>query len=379
MDRAALSPGVLWALRWLLAWLAVGLALVWPGWPWWLLMALTLVAEPLAWAWAGRVEEDDQVPRRKTAALLAGALWLASLGGGAVLGAWVSGPMGVPWSVRLGWWVLAVIGGWLIAQGPARGPAWAVGVAALSAAVYGSAFFAGAALGQGAWATFWAALHGSVLALLWGWAVSAATWSARQMAPLSQPWMLAVLFFVATVALAGFAFVGETPLMAAARLPGVSQPTPSPYPELARTLTAIAEGNQAEAQAPSPEPSPTPQPSPSPTPAATETPTPTVPAASPTPAWMNWPTPTPLPTWPPPPVQTGYGVVRAPEAWGGAAIRKEPGMEFDVLLYVPNGTILKVIKYRVVPPQVWLKVRNLEETWEGWILSDLVQVATPSP
>ncbi len=376
MDRAALSPGMLWALRWPLAWLAVGLALVWPGWPWWLLMALTLVAEPLAWAWAGRTDEDD-VPSRQTAILLAAAFWFASLGGGAVLGAWVNGLMGAPWSVRLGWWVLAVIGGWLIAQGPARGPGWTAGVAALSAAVYGSAFLAGAALGQGAWGVFWAALHGSVLALLWGWAVSAATWSARQMAPLSQPWMLAALFFVATVALAGFAFVGETPLMAAAQLPGVSQPTPSPYPDLARTLTAIAQGALTETQAPPP--SPTPQPSPSPTPAPTETPTPTMAAVSPTPEWMNWPTPTPLPTWPPPPVQTGYGVVRAPEDWGGAAIRAEPGLEFDVLRYVPNGTMLKVFRYRVVPPHVWLKVRDLEETWEGWILSDLVEVATPSP
>ncbi|NPA27218.1 MAG: SH3 domain-containing protein [Chloroflexi bacterium] len=378
MDRAETSPVLVWGLRWFLAWLAAGIALVWPGWPWWILIALTLLAEPLAWAYRGG-EASDKGITRTTAIAGAAALWLASLGGGAVLGFFAPQALPLPWSVRIGWWVLALVGGWLIAQGEPGQAKWTAGVVALSAAVFGSAFFAGAALGQGSWAVFWAALHGSILAFLWAWAVSAATWSAQQRPVLSQPWMLAVLFFVATLGLAGFAFTGSTPLLAAANLPGAAQPTPSPYPELARTLTAIAQGEGQEATTPAPSPTPAPSETPSPTPSPSPPPATPTETATPTPLFANWPTPTPLPTWPPPPVQTGYGVVKAPEAWGGAAIRMEPGLKYDVIRYVPNGTLLKVIKYRVVPPQVWLKVRDLQETWEGWILSDLVQVATPAP
>ena len=204
-------------------------------------------------------------------------------------------------------------------------------------------------------------------ALLWAWAMAAFVVYARQERRIAA-WGVSGLFFAATLSLAGLAWAAspaQRPHLATA----TADTMPTPRPALAATLTAVAQGAATPRISPSPGSTATATTQPSPTPTNTPTFEPTA-----------TPTPSPIPTFPPPPVYTGYGVVQVPPEWGqGAFVREAPRQEAPVVTVVVNGTLLKVLDYHTTGPQVWLKVRAPDATWEGWIISTALQAATPAP
>lgn len=105
----------------------------------------------------------------------------------------------------------------------------------------------------------------------------------------------------------------------------------------------------------------------------TATPTPTVPTATPSPTTTPTSTLTPKPT----PV---YGVIAAPEEWGGAIIRTEPTSDSPGKTY-SNGWLLEILDPSPAIDDIgrnWIFVR-LEDGLEGWVLESAIQVATPAP
>ncbi|MBC8332130.1 MAG: DUF389 domain-containing protein [Anaerolineae bacterium] len=132
---------------------------------------------------------------------------------------------------------------------------------------------------------------------------------------------------------------------------------------------------------------PTARPSKTPTPSLTFTPTlsPTI-TETPPPATVTLHvtltasiTPSPTITLPPSPTPV-YARVNAPEEYGGAILRSEPGFDGRALTSFLNGTLIELLSD--VPAEAdnrrWLNVR-LPGGPEGWMLQSVISVATPVP
>lgn len=116
---------------------------------------------------------------------------------------------------------------------------------------------------------------------------------------------------------------------------------------------------------------------PSTTPTITETPIPptvTLPATW-TPSITLTPSETPVPS--PTPV---YALVTAPEEYGGAIIRNEPGYDSVSLTSALNGTLIIILDDNPVEAGsvLWMHVR-LPDGPEGWMLESAITIATPVP
>ncbi len=357
---SSVAAGLRVAARSVAAALLVGWAGATGAWPAWFLAA--------AWVpWRAGLAGPAQPATRGRDALVA----LAALATGAVWGLVLRAP-GPVWD-RAAYVAVAWLAVWSGARQGRRADALAqaglavAGLAPLSALGWALARWDA----QAVQAAVWAALS----ALLWAWAGAVFVAYARDR---QRPaWQVSALFFVATLSLAGLAWAAPNAFGSVATPEAAPRAAPTPHPALAATLTAVAQAATAPTARPSPSPTATAAAEPSPTP----TPTPAAPTATPTPATPTaTPTATPYPTFPPPPVYTGLGVVQVPEAWGqGAFVRNAPRDDAKVVAVVPNGTLLKVLGYRTVGIQIWLKVRALDATWEGWIISTALQVATPAP
>lgn len=107
----------------------------------------------------------------------------------------------------------------------------------------------------------------------------------------------------------------------------------------------------------------------------TNTPTPTVPTPTPTPTRTQTSTPTLTPT----PI---FAEISVPEEYQVAAIREEPSLESEILTFLPNGTLIEIIDPTPILGDQgwrWVKVRIINENQEGWIVENLLLVATPRP
>jgi len=116
---------------------------------------------------------------------------------------------------------------------------------------------------------------------------------------------------------------------------------------------------------------------PSITPTPSETPIPptvTLPATW-TPSITLTPSETPIPS--PTPV---YALVTAPEEYGGAIIRREPGYESVSLTSALNGTLIIILEDNPVDVDstLWYHVR-IPDGPEGWMLESAITIATPVP
>ncbi len=132
---------------------------------------------------------------------------------------------------------------------------------------------------------------------------------------------------------------------------------------------------------------PTALPSQTPTPTQTFTPTLTLTASqTPIPPTITLPatltasiTPSPTITVPPSPTPV-YARVNAPEEYGGAILRAEPGFGSRSITSFLNGTLIEILSD--VPTQadgvLWLNVR-LPGGPEGWMLQSTIAIATPAP
>jgi MFS family permease len=113
-------------------------------------------------------------------------------------------------------------------------------------------------------------------------------------------------------------------------------------------------------------------------PTATATPVPptATPTLTPTPTLTSTPTftvsPTPIPV---------YALVDTSVEAGGAYLRADPGFDGKAILPVlPNGTLLLVLPDSVEKDgYTWLHVIVVADNRVGWILNNLITVATPEP
>ncbi|MDX1437043.1 MAG: DUF389 domain-containing protein [Anaerolineales bacterium] len=135
---------------------------------------------------------------------------------------------------------------------------------------------------------------------------------------------------------------------------------------------------QQVAALPTRTPTPTLFNSPTPTPTLTATPvpptiTPTVtlsPTLEPTATLTITPSPTPV-----------LAFVEAPPEFRGILMRAEPGFAGTVLTTLANGTLIQILSDTPleVDNQLWVLVKDLERDIEGWVVQNLLVVATPSP
>jgi len=109
----------------------------------------------------------------------------------------------------------------------------------------------------------------------------------------------------------------------------------------------------------------------------TATPTPTVPTPT------NTPLPSPTATLTPKPTPF-YGEVSVSEEFAGAYIRQQPTLDSPILTALINGSLVEIID---PSPEIdedgrsWLHIRyqDAEGEGEGWVLENLIQIATPVP
>lgn len=151
-------------------------------------------------------------------------------------------------------------------------------------------------------------------------------------------------------------------------------------PEAAAPIPATPAPIHSPSETPSPEAtsaaaySVTPRPSPSSTPRiATSTPSPTR-----TPTETRTPTVTPTSTMTPEPTPV-YARIAA-ERGGGAYLRREP--EGLVILTLANGDIVEILPDTVEKNgTLWIHVlaRRGNDTYEGWMIQEVLETATPSP
>jgi len=132
-------------------------------------------------------------------------------------------------------------------------------------------------------------------------------------------------------------------------------PTPFPTPSTTPTLTLSPTLTSTTTLTPIP---------PSLTPTDTLTPSPTLPST-------NTPSPSPTPV---------YAIISAPEEFGGANVRAEPGFQAEFITSVLNGTLVQILSDSPVEEDnvTWLQV-SLPNGVEGWILESALLVATPAP
>ena len=123
-----------------------------------------------------------------------------------------------------------------------------------------------------------------------------------------------------------------------------------------------------------------------PPPTATYTLTPVPPTATPTPTVptpTNTPPPSPTATLTPKPTPF-YGEVNVSEEFAGVYIRQQPTLDSPILTSLINGSLVEIID---PSPKIdeqgrsWLHIRyqDAEGEGEGWVLENLVQIATPVP
>ena len=114
------------------------------------------------------------------------------------------------------------------------------------------------------------------------------------------------------------------------------------------------------------------------TPSPTSTDTPVPPTLTPTATETPTPSPTPIPTITPTPLPNFAYIYATSGDPPGARIRKEPGGEM-IRSYL-NNTLLEVLpEVAEANGYVWVKVRVVRDNTIGWILRDLLLMATPSP
>ncbi len=105
-----------------------------------------------------------------------------------------------------------------------------------------------------------------------------------------------------------------------------------------------------------------------PPPTATFTPSPT-PTQSPTPTLTPSPSPTPV-----------YAYVNAPEKYGGVVIREAPGFDQKRIGGALNGTLVVVlVEGYELDGHIWAKIYVPSLDLTGWVIQDLLLVATPAP
>jgi len=133
------------------------------------------------------------------------------------------------------------------------------------------------------------------------------------------------------------------------------------------------------------------------TPTPTFTPTPVPPTATPTESPPP-PTETPTPTMPSPtstrtPSQTPsatlkptpfYGEISVSEEFAGVFIRSEPTLDSQILTSLINGSLVEILDPSPVYDEQnrsWLLIRfeDAEGPGEGWVLENLILIATPVP
>jgi uncharacterized membrane protein len=155
------------------------------------------------------------------------------------------------------------------------------------------------------------------------------------------------------LALAGIILLIEIGSMGAVVRTGVARPTP--LPTLTATLTPV--------------------------PTATLTPTPTLTPVPPTetptltPTATETPVPTPTITLTATPLYARVSAVKG----GGARLRSSPnGPAFTAML---NDTLVLVLsdQFVVAGGMTWVNVRIMPDGPEGWVLQELLDMATPSP
>lgn len=120
----------------------------------------------------------------------------------------------------------------------------------------------------------------------------------------------------------------------------------------------------------------TPSPVP-PTPTLTVTPVPPTTTLTPTLTPTLTVTPSPTLTSTPTPV---YARIDAGEQGGGANLRAEPGFDAAVITAIMNGTLVQVYPDAVeLDGNQWAHILVLPDGPEGWVLQNLLSVATPAP
>ncbi len=146
-------------------------------------------------------------------------------------------------------------------------------------------------------------------------------------------------------------------------------------------LSAAGAAISAQFALPTPLPSATPSPSNTPTPSVTPSPTNTLPPPTATlpPTLTPSITPSPTITLPPSPTPV-YARVNAPEEYGGAILRLEPGFHSRSITSALNGTLIIVLSEKATEADdgLWLHVR-IPDGPEGWMLQSLIAIATPVP
>jgi uncharacterized membrane protein len=116
------------------------------------------------------------------------------------------------------------------------------------------------------------------------------------------------------------------------------------------------------------------------TPTATITVTPVPPTLTPTATQTLTPEPTITPTVTPSPTPV-LAYVLAPEDFGGAIMREEPGFNATIITSMSNGTLVQVLSDNPVENDnaFWVEVIDLKRELRGWMVQALLVVATPAP
>lgn len=117
----------------------------------------------------------------------------------------------------------------------------------------------------------------------------------------------------------------------------------------------------------------------------TDTPIPPPPTATPTvPTATSTPQPSPTSTITPKPTPF-YAEIAVSEEYAGAFIRSGPSLESQILTSLVNGTIIEILNPSPSYDEQgrnWLNIRFINEdgeTQDGWVLENLLQIATPRP
>jgi Domain of unknown function (DUF389)/Bacterial SH3 domain len=114
-------------------------------------------------------------------------------------------------------------------------------------------------------------------------------------------------------------------------------------------------------------------------PTATDTTTPVPPTHTLTPSLTPTLTTAPSPTFTTTPTPV-YARIDAGEESTGANLRAEPGFSGAVITAIMNGTLVQVYPDSVeVDDRQWAHVNVLPDGPEGWVLQNLLLVATPAP
>jgi hypothetical protein len=114
-------------------------------------------------------------------------------------------------------------------------------------------------------------------------------------------------------------------------------------------------------------------------PTITDTLTPVPPTSTLTPTLTPTFTTAPSPTFTSTPTPV-YARIDAGEESGGANLRAEPGFGTSLITTLMNGTLVQVYPDSVeLDDRQWAHITVLPDGPEGWVLQNLLLVATPAP